>query len=48
MNIQGWPVTYLGIVLLSAGFWLGVDLAAGLGVCGVCLIGVGAAQLAIG
>lgn len=47
MKIQGWPITYIGIVLLGTGLWLGAGLATGLGVTGACLIGVGAAQLAI-
>ncbi len=47
MKIQGWPTTYVGIVLLGVGLWIGVDISVGLAVGGVCLIGVGAAQLAI-
>ena len=45
--IQGWPITYVGIVLLGIGCWIGGGPEAGLGVTGLCLMLVGAAQLYI-
>ena len=47
MKIQGWPITYIGIVLGVAGLWLHSGLDAGLMVGGAVLAIVGFLQVTL-